>query len=49
MSKNPFTTILHKYRSLAFPERDKGDRFERLMHAYLLTDKQYADQLFNIV
>jgi predicted helicase len=46
-NRNPFTTILAKYRSLAFSERDKGDRFERLMQAYLLTDKQYADQLSN--
>lgn len=47
-NRNPFTSILHKYRSLAFSERDKGDRFERLMQAYLLTDKQYADQLSNV-
>lgn len=47
-NRNPFTAILAKYRSLAFSERDKGDRFERLMQAYLLTDKQYADQFSNV-
>lgn len=37
-----FTAILTKYRALAFSERDKGDRFERLMQAYLQTDPKYA-------
>jgi predicted helicase len=37
-----FTTILDKYRKIAFSERDKGDRFERLMQAYLQTDPKYA-------
>lgn len=39
-----FQTILEKYRTLAYSERDKGDRFERLMQAYLLTDPTYANQ-----
>lgn len=39
-----FTKILDKYRKISFSERDKGDRFERLMKAYLLTDRKYADQ-----
>ncbi len=39
---NSFITILEKYRKIAFSERDKGDRFERLMKAYLLTDPKYA-------
>ena len=43
-----FQKILDKYRKISFSERDKGDRFERLMQAYLLTDKQYADQLSNV-
>lgn len=30
-----FQKILDKYRKIAFSERDKGDRFERLMQAYL--------------
>lgn len=38
-----FHKILEKYRGISFSERDKGDRFERLMQAYLLTDPKYAD------
>ncbi len=37
-----FQKILNKYRKVSFSERDKGDRFERLMQAYLQTDPQYA-------
>lgn len=37
-----FSQILEKYRETAFSERDKGDRFERLMQAYLQTDPKYA-------
>ena len=37
-----FQTVLEKYRKICFSERDKGDRFERLMKAYLLTDPKYA-------
>ncbi len=37
-----FQTILDKYRKIAFSERDKGDRFERLMQVYLKTDPKYA-------
>lgn len=47
-SKNKFmgfNKILEKYRKISFSERDKGDRFERLMQAYLLTDPQYAYKL----
>lgn len=40
---NNFDTILSKYRSISFSERDKGARFERLMKAYLLTDPRYAN------
>lgn len=39
-----FQQILDKYRRISFSERDKGDRFERLMQAYLQTDPQYAAQ-----
>lgn len=38
----PFQTILKNYRDYSFSERDKGDRFERLMQAYLKTDPKYA-------
>src|SRR3990172_3061695 len=40
-SKTTFNTLLNKYRKISFSERDKGDRFERLMQAYLLTDPKY--------
>jgi predicted helicase len=39
-----FNTILEKYRKISFSEKDKGERFERLMQAYLQTDPQYANQ-----
>ena len=38
-----FQKILNKYRKISFSERDKGDRFERLMQAYLLTDPKYSN------
>ncbi|MDX9865093.1 MAG: type ISP restriction/modification enzyme, partial [Anaerolineaceae bacterium] len=37
-----FIQIINKYRSRSFSERDKGDRFERLMQSYLQTDPKYA-------
>ncbi len=37
-----FQTLLTNYRKHSFSERDKGDRFERLMQAYLKTDPKYA-------
>jgi predicted helicase len=37
-----FQRVLDKYRKISFSERDKGDRFERLMQAYLRTDPKYA-------
>lgn len=39
-----FDTILDKYRNFSYSARDQGDRFERLMQAYLQTDPQYAGQ-----
>ncbi|NTE00046.1 DEAD/DEAH box helicase family protein [Agrobacterium tumefaciens] len=36
-----FNKVLEKYRKISFSEKDKGDRFERLMKAYLLTDPKY--------
>jgi len=38
----PFNKILDTYRKHSFSERDKGDRFERLMQTYLQTDPKYA-------
>jgi len=43
MSKS-FNTILEKYRKISFSERDKGDRFERLIQGYLLTEPIYASK-----
>ena len=43
-----FVQILDKYRKIAFSKRDVGDRFERLMQAYLKTDPKYASK-FNSV
>ncbi len=40
--------VLDELRSIAYDERDKGDRFERLMQAYLTTEPQYA-QLYDEV
>ncbi|MBK8467691.1 MAG: DEAD/DEAH box helicase [Chloracidobacterium sp.] len=37
-----FQALLDKYRKFSFSERDKGERFERLMQAYLQTDPKYA-------
>jgi predicted helicase len=36
--------VLETYGKVSFSERDKGDRFERLMKAYLLTDPRYANR-----
>lgn len=43
-----FQTILTSFRKYSFSERDKGDKFERLMHAYLQTDPKYAFQFSNV-
>ncbi|WP_026914582.1 DEAD/DEAH box helicase [Christiangramia portivictoriae] len=37
-----FKTILEHYREFSFSERDKGERFEKLVHAYLQTDPAYS-------
>ena len=43
-----FQKILEKYRKISFSEKDKGERFERLMQAYLLTDPKYAHKFKKI-
>jgi len=43
-----FNKILTKYRSESFSERDKGNRFERLMQAYLLTEPIYSNKLSKV-
>ena len=37
-----FSKVLTKYRRISHSERDKGDRFERLIQAYLYTDPKYT-------
>jgi predicted helicase len=43
-----FNKVLDNYRKISFSERDKGDRFERLMQAYLLTDPKYTSKFKNV-
>ena len=43
-----FHSILDKYRKISFSERDKGDRFERLMQAYLKSNRLYADKFKHV-
>jgi predicted helicase len=43
-----FQAILDKYRKVSFSERDKGERFERLMQAYLQTDPLYAPRFKHV-
>ena len=45
---NNFTKILSHFRKTALSERDKGDKFERLMQVYLQTDPRYADLFTNV-
>jgi predicted helicase len=39
-----FQKVLDKYRKFSFSEQDKGERFERLMQAYLKTDPKYSNK-----
>jgi hypothetical protein len=48
MNQNQFQSILARFRLFAHSERDKGDKFERLMQAYLQTDPRYADLFSNV-
>ncbi|RXR20189.1 DEAD/DEAH box helicase [Flavobacterium stagni] len=41
---NDFTRILDKYRKISFSQKDKGERFERLMQGYLQTEPIYASK-----
>jgi len=43
-----FKKIIEKYRKISFSEHDKGERFERLMQAYLKTDPKYAYRFKNV-
>jgi predicted helicase len=41
-------TILEEFREAARSKRDLGDKFERLIANYLMTDPQYADRLSQV-
>jgi predicted helicase len=43
-----FQQILEKYRQNACNQKDKGDKFERLMQRYLQTDPVYFDELKHV-
>jgi predicted helicase len=43
-----FQSVLDIFRKQALSERDKGDKFERLMQAYLQTDPRYAGLFTNV-
>ena len=43
-----FNSLLEKYRKISFSERDKGDRFERLMQTYLKTDPKYTNKFKDV-
>lgn len=47
-NQNVFHSVIDRFRKEARSERDKGDKFERLIKAYLLTDPCYANQLTNV-
>lgn len=38
-----FKEILHKFRTESFTEKEKGTKFERLIHSWLLTDPRYNE------
>lgn len=44
MSHHHFQPLLSQFRQQAHSQRDKGDRFEKLMQGFLMTDPQYAAQ-----
>ncbi len=46
--KTAFDRIIGRYRSASFSERDKGDRFERLMQACLKTKPEYRNTLSEV-
>ena len=48
MSALQFNQILQKYRTQSYSERDKGNRFERLMQAFLQTYPMYRNKLEHV-
>ncbi len=47
-SLHPFLAILTDVRSASISERDKGDRFEKLMVSYFQTDPVYKDRFSDV-
>ena len=47
-TQTKFDKIIGKYRTDSFSEKDKGDRFEKLMKAYLLTKPEYRAQVSDV-
>ena len=45
---NSIYKIIDYFRDKSFSERDKGDRFERLMQAYLQTDPIYSNRFSEV-
>lgn len=45
---NALDQVLSKYRNESFSERGKGEKFERLMQAYLQTDPVYAEKFASV-
>lgn len=45
---NSIYKIIDYFRDKSFSERDKGERFERLMQAYLQTDPMYSNRFSNV-
>jgi len=43
-----FDAILEKYRKESLTLRDQGDKFERLIKAYLLSDQKYTGQFSDV-
>jgi predicted helicase len=43
-----FNKVLQKYRTQSFSEKNKGERFERLMQSYLQTDPNYIFLFKNV-
>lgn len=48
MTTTTFQTVLETFRDAATSNRDLGDKFERLIAKYLLTDPQYGDRLSDV-
>lgn len=45
---SPFQQVLEQFRKSANNERSKGDKFERLMQAFLITEPTYKDNFSDV-